>query len=1207
MGMYSSVEGADVSSSTRAGLPNVSQYGWSSYEVEEYRQLIEYVDEAKKYAEEAKNYLDMSNVLYEAIVSTKHNLDALVDKLQQDIVYILGLRDQIQTWYVEIQNMYVRVGEIYEDIKNIQTNVRDILRQIQALHLDITTMKAAIEISEQNARTSAENAAESETNAAASAANSEESYRKSYQLYLELKQGQVYRGAWNPHTGAYPAHQGTNSVWDVVLNENDEEVEFDGKRWFWGDRLFYSIVEGMYYQVESGTSVKSINGKAGAVILKAVDVEALPIGGGVLLGPLTVPSIKLSNTAVGITTLNNKNLISASADGVASIADPSHTKFIINTASGVLVSKVGSVESLIYTESFKPTPGGIGTYTSAEIDAKDESVRQLFSGYYNKTETDNLLSTKANQGDVVAALDNKVDKITTVNGKPLSGNITLSSQDTGSLPVSGMAMNDNALGVRRLDTAIAFEVGADKIPYISCNFAYQALAFNPVDRAASFPAEVFVNGNKRVYSESFKPTYVDVGAADMENGSEITLLKNSNADRAKAVKLHSKEGRLYAVSADGTVSQFYNDRSYRPTLADFGGLGVENGNELNFPSRTPDFYFGFRKAGASEISTYHFSNGKAQLGQYSNVNAKNFYADNGTKRVIHEGDINQTNEWANIINKIPRISNVGVMEAGKYIDMHDTGSTADFDVRLDARGDAGNQSVCIQTVNGTVEIGAKNTGATHIYTDRPLIAFNKPLQTYANSAGLTIASDAGAASYILSTIAGAPNWYLGKGDAHNTISLHSYATGTAINLHDNIVGVNTPLSAAGNITSDVAASGATGCVGIKGVGNRQLQMEIHSTGVVDIAYRNAAGEWKYPVGFMEDGSVRAGHGLSAAGFLDAENDIHIGADKYICFNVNRQTIGGVGWSLGEQSATGYLTINRYQNSAHQSIPFQIDNGDTTHMTRAKLYGDLNFDATGLRRHISADIAAGNRIHMYADPNVRQWRMDCKLTVGGDGNYGVSTGHIYGGGDEGASSFRGGVSGGTWDRWRQLPSALQVDCQQAATAAHTIWKATNWGSHHLAAMGVHCPNDDVNSTNVSLHVGSGYNNFQFDAHGQGFAVGGWHTGSDKRFKDKIDYLDNPKIKNTVSYLDKVCNLKSAAFEYKINEGKTCLGFVAQDVQAIIPEAVSVQTDTTDEVHDPEKDRLFIDSMAIIAVQNEAIKELKALVDSLTARVEQLEGK
>lgn len=63
----------------------------------------------------------------------------------------------------------------------------------------------------------------------------------------------------------------------------------------------------------------------------------------------------------------------------------------------------------------------------------------------------------------------------------------------------------------------------------------------------------------------------------------------------------------------------------------------------------------------------------------------------------------------------------GVLEVGKYIDFHDTGTSVDYSLRLMQEG----TSLRVQGSNGYVDVGAKNTGYAHYYTDRPQHYFDK--------------------------------------------------------------------------------------------------------------------------------------------------------------------------------------------------------------------------------------------------------------------------------------------------------------------------------------------------------------------------------------------------------------------------------------------------------------------------------------------------
>ncbi|BES53273.1 hypothetical protein [Aeromonas phage phiWae14] len=98
----------------------------------------------------------------------------------------------------------------------------------------------------------------------------------------------------------------------------------------------------------------------------------------------------------------------------------------------------------------------------------------------------------------------------------------------------------------------------------------------------------------------------------------------------------------------------------------------------------------------------------------------------GWRRSINSEDVNlsQTGSWAGTINSIPYIGSDGVMEVAKYIDFHDTNSTADYNVRLENQGD----SLWVRTQHGGMQLGAQNTSYAHIYTDRPVFYMNKELQ-----------------------------------------------------------------------------------------------------------------------------------------------------------------------------------------------------------------------------------------------------------------------------------------------------------------------------------------------------------------------------------------------------------------------------------------------------------------------------------------------
>jgi len=91
---------------------------------------------------------------------------------------------------------------------------------------------------------------------------------------------------------------------------------------------------------------------------------------------------------------------------------------------------------------------------------------------------------------------------------------------------------------------------------------------------------------------------------------------------------------------------------------------------------------------------------------------------------------------------------------------------------------------------------------------------------------------------------------------------------------------------------------------------------------------------------------------------------------------------------------------------------------------------------------------------------------------------------------------------------------------------------------------------------------------------------WAYGSDRRIKENINYIETG--------LDKVLQLKPAKFDY-IDGIKNNIGWIAQDVQEVIPEAVST-------VH-KDNDQLTLKTDFIVPYLVKAIQELKVENDTL----------
>ena len=285
---------------TKKGIPNAGQFGWTAVEYEEYKQLSQYVDEVKQLVAEANSLLDKIPEATEEIKKIYQDVLEIYDEFLDFVGDYHEIVDEFSRMYREVVMKHADIVIKYDDIVVRHADIIALTTRAEDAAKAAEASAESAGLSESGAHLASFRAQEAADNAKVSEDNALDSYNKSYDLYLELQKGMIYRGAWNPNSGSYPDNKGTNSTWDVILNAGQDSVDFDGKKWFFGDRLIYVLDGNQWYQVEAGTVVKSINGKVGSVVLTAVDVDALPITGGILTGNLGVNGNISSNGSVVI-------------------------------------------------------------------------------------------------------------------------------------------------------------------------------------------------------------------------------------------------------------------------------------------------------------------------------------------------------------------------------------------------------------------------------------------------------------------------------------------------------------------------------------------------------------------------------------------------------------------------------------------------------------------------------------------------------------------------------------------------------------------------------------------------------------------------------------------------------------------------------------------------------------------------------------------
>lgn len=329
-----------------ASSPNVGQYGWTSFDAGNVNQIIEYVNICKEYAERSKDSADY--------VASKFG------ELESFIEYIETIYNQIGPIFSNIDLIYKDVvlkhSEVTSMHKDVQAALMKVLQSVTDAHNSAVEAHGEAVKSEISADASAKSAVDSE----ASNTGAKSWYDKAYDIYLDLKAGQVYRGTWNPKTMAYPDPQGTNSVWDVVLDIGTNSVVFDGKTWHSGDRLVYVVASGKFDQISAGSSVTSVNGKSGAVDLTAFDVKAIPLDGSdAMLGALYTPGVNFTGNDGAIFNNEAEPIVQSTRTFGSTLfgSDKKNTYIVFKDN---LHARKGAIDYKVYHEGFKPTAADVG-------------------------------------------------------------------------------------------------------------------------------------------------------------------------------------------------------------------------------------------------------------------------------------------------------------------------------------------------------------------------------------------------------------------------------------------------------------------------------------------------------------------------------------------------------------------------------------------------------------------------------------------------------------------------------------------------------------------------------------------------------------------------------------------------------------------------------------------------------------------------------
>jgi hypothetical protein len=112
-----------------------------------------------------------------------------------------------------------------------------------------------------------------------------------------------------------------------------------------------------------------------------------------------------------------------------------------------------------------------------------------------------------------------------------------------------------------------------------------------------------------------------------------------------------------------------------------------------------------------------------------------------------------------------------------------------------------------------------------------------------------------------------------------------------------------------------------------------------------------------------------------------------------------------------------------------------------------------------------------------------------------------------------------------------------------------------------------------------------------------------SGSGTAYTSASDYRLKHDIAPMTGALAKVVALKPCTYKWKA-DGSDGQGFIAHELQAVVPDCVTGEKDAVDADGNPKYQG--IDTSFLVATLTAAIQEQQAIITALTARVEALEG-
>lgn len=191
-------------------------------------------------------------------------------------------------------------------------------------------------------------------------------------------------------------------------------------------------------------------------------------------------------------------------------------------------------------------------------------------------------------------------------------------------------------------------------------------------------------------------------------------------------------------------------------------------------------------------------------------------------------------------------------------------------------------------------------------------------------------------------------------------------------------------------------------------------------------------------------------------------------------------------------------------------------------------------------------------------------------------------------------------------------AMRIDSsgnvQIGKTSNSTLSAGVNLGSLPNFIASTASPSDGpyMQISNIAASVANGFRYISFRVGSSGNEAGSISTNgsSTVSYVTSSDYRLKENVKPMVGALDVISKLNPVTYTWKI-DGSDGQGFIAHELQEVVPDAVTGKKDAVDEKGNIKPQG--VDTSFLVATLTAAIQEQQTIINDLKARIETLEAK